>query len=173
MLLRLDHCDVSPDSRTFFVAMSMSKPAKTLDESDVDLTQMDKPVKITSTWKVYFESKSKSKKAKKNGTSFGRNGQNIIHLDFYEEAANGNDGESLKEVLVWETRSSNGKVATSWSNVLVEANAKRQPNYARAKKSTSSVLQHGSKCHLVFHFVSPCSRFVLLRCGYMWLQTLL
>jgi hypothetical protein len=25
----------------------------------------------------------------------------------------------------------------------------------------------------VFHFVSPCLRFVLLRCGYMWLQTLL
>ena len=83
MLLRLYHCDVSPGSRTFFVAMSMSKPAKTFDESDVNLTQMEKPIKITSTWKVYFESKSKSKKQKKKGTCFGRAGHNIIFLDFY------------------------------------------------------------------------------------------
>jgi hypothetical protein len=154
--------------------MSLSKPVSVLDASDVNLDQLDKPIKISSSWKVYLESKTKSRKSNKSTqVTFARLGQHITSLEFYDPLLASDDSDGMEEVLVWETDNSGGKVATHWSKVLVVSNKQSQRLFHICKKRTSNVLQHGSKCHLVFHFVSPCLRFVLLRCGYMWLQTLL
>ena len=145
----------------FFFAMSLSKPAKTLIGSDVNTEHLDNPIKITSNWKVYLESKTKSRKSKKTNTvRFGRPGQHIISLEFYDGEDASDDDEEIREVLVWETENSNGKVATKWSRskLQVVPNAQNQPLYSRSKKRTSNVLQHGSKsvslsvafCELLF-----------------------